>query len=82
MSQEGSDLQLTLDTDLQTAATTMLGESQGAVVVLDVRTGATLVLASNPISDPNQLFTTGNDPEAAAYLVKAFREAGHVARQE
>jgi peptidoglycan glycosyltransferase len=67
MPQEGSNLNLTLDTDLQDSAMNMLGGSQGAVVVLDVQTGATLVLASNPIYDPNQLFTTGNDPEAAAY---------------
>jgi peptidoglycan glycosyltransferase len=45
----------------------MLGDSTGAVVVLDVQTGETLVLASNPTVDPNQIFTTGNDPEAAAY---------------
>jgi peptidoglycan glycosyltransferase len=67
MPQEGSNLNLTLDTALQNSALNMLGDSQGAVVVLDVQTGATLVLASNPTYDPNRLFTTGNDPEAAAY---------------
>lgn len=64
---EGSNLHLTLDSDLQASAATMLGESEGAVVVLDIETGATLVLASNPTVDPNQLFTIGDDPEAAAY---------------
>lgn len=67
MPQKGSNLNLTLDAELQTMATTMLGDSKGAVVILDVQTGATLVIASNPTYDPNQLFTTGNDPEAAAY---------------
>jgi penicillin-binding protein A len=67
MPQEGNNLTLTLDAELQGSAMNMLGDSHGAVVVLDVRTGATLVLASNPTYDPNQLFTTGNDPEAAAY---------------
>lgn len=67
MPQEGSNLQLTLDAGLQTSAMDMLGDSAGAVVVLDVETGATVVLASNPIFDPNRLFTTGNDPEAASY---------------
>ncbi len=64
---EGSDLYLTIDSDLQTSAMTMLGDSEGAVVVLDIRTGATLVLASNPAIDPNRLFTTGTNAEAAAY---------------
>lgn len=64
---EGSDLHLTLDADLQTSAMTMLGDSRGAVVVLDIQTGATLVLASNPAIDPNRLFTTGTNAEAAAY---------------
>jgi penicillin-binding protein A len=67
MPQQGSNLNLTLDADLQTQAMNMLGDSEGAVVVLDIQTGATIVLASNPIFDPNRLFTTGNDPEAAAY---------------
>lgn len=67
MPQQGSNLSLTLDADLQTSAMEMLGDSEGAVVVLDIETGATLVLASNPTYDPNRLFTTGNDPEAAAY---------------
>lgn len=67
MPQEGSDLHLTLDSNLQTSAMTMLGDSEGAVVVLDIQTGATLVLASDPAIDPNRLFTTGNDTEAAAY---------------
>jgi penicillin-binding protein A len=67
MTPQGNNLVLSLDADLQTQATNMLGSSRGSVVVLDVQTGATLVLASNPTFDPNQLFTTGNDPEAAAY---------------
>jgi penicillin-binding protein A len=67
MPQQGSNLQLTLDADLQGSAMSSLGGNKGAVVVLDVETGATLVLASNPAYDPNRLFTTGNDPEAAAY---------------
>lgn len=67
MTPQGNNLVLSLDADLQTQAMTMLGDSRGSVVVLDVETGATVVLASNPTFDPNQLFTTGNDPEAAAY---------------
>lgn len=67
MPQEGANLNLTIDTDLQNMATNLLGGNEGSVVVLDVQTGATMVLASNPAYNPNRLFTTGNDPEAAAY---------------
>lgn len=65
--QKGATLQLTLNSDLQTQAMSMLNDSTGAIVVLDVHTGETIVLASNPTVDPNKLFTTGDDPEAAAY---------------
>jgi peptidoglycan glycosyltransferase len=67
MPQPGANLTLTLDATLQDQAMAMLGDSKGAVVVLDVQTGATVVLASSPTYDPNQLFTTGNDADAAAY---------------
>lgn len=67
MPQQGANLHLTLDSELQTNAVNLLNGSTGAVVVLDIKTGETIVLASNPTVDPNQLFTTGNDPEAAAY---------------
>ena len=56
--QAGSDLQLTLDSDLQNSAHAMLGDQKGAVVVVDVETGDVRVLASSPMYDPNQLFTT------------------------
>lgn len=64
--QRGSDLQLTLDADLQAYATQVLGDSNGAVVVMDAKTGAVLVLASNPSYDPNQLFTSGPSQRDAA----------------
>ncbi|HWV23976.1 MAG TPA: penicillin-binding protein 2 [Thermomicrobiales bacterium] len=67
MPQQGANLHLTLDSYLQTSAMQMLNGSTGAVVVLDIKTGETIVLASNPTVDPNQLFTTGTDPEAATY---------------
>lgn len=67
MPQQGANLNLTIDTDLQDMAAGLLDGNAGSVVVLDVQTGATMVLASNPTFDPNRLFTTGNDPDAAAY---------------
>lgn len=52
----GSDLQLTLDLDLQKTAEKALANRRGAVVVMDIKTGAVLVLASGPTFDPN-IFT-------------------------
>ena len=50
----GLDLSLTLDVDLQNRAHELLGDRIGSVVVIDVETGAVLVLASNPHFDPGR----------------------------
>ncbi len=52
----GQPLKLTLDLDLQKTAERALNKRRGAVVVLDVKTGAVLALASGPTFDPN-MFT-------------------------
>lgn len=52
----GTPLQLTLDVKLQKAAERALANRRGAVVAMDVKTGAVLVLASGPTFDPN-IFT-------------------------
>lgn len=66
-SPEGLDLQLTLDSDLQREADGLLGDNIGAIVVIEVRTGAVLALASSPHYDPEQLFTgDAADRDAAA----------------
>lgn len=49
----GMDLPLTLDIELQEYAAQRLGEESAAVVVMDIHTGALLVMASNPTFDPN-----------------------------
>ncbi|MGC9527425.1 MAG: penicillin-binding protein 2 [Limnospira sp.] len=51
--QMGEPVQLTLDLKLQKAAETALGNRRGAVVALDVKTGAILAIASYPTFDPN-----------------------------
>lgn len=51
----GNDLYLTISPSLQSAAQQALGERKGAVVVLDVQTGAILALASWPHIDPQQM---------------------------
>lgn len=49
----GQDLTLTLDLELQQAAVAALGDQAGAVVVMEVDTGAVLALISKPGFDPN-----------------------------
>lgn len=52
----GESVRLTLHLELQKTAEKALGNRRGAVVVLDVKTGGVLALASAPTFDPN-LFT-------------------------
>ncbi len=54
--QGGKNINLTIDLDLQKTAEKALGDRRAAVVALDVKTGAVLVLASRPGFDPN-IFT-------------------------
>jgi len=49
----GNDVVLTLDSTIQRAAQNALGDTRGAIVVLDPRTGALLASASYPTYDPN-----------------------------
>jgi peptidoglycan glycosyltransferase len=53
--QLGGDVTLTIDAYLQSLAMDMLENRRGAVVLLDPRTGAVRVMASNPSYDPNKL---------------------------
>ena len=50
---QGQPLQLTLDLKLQKAAELALAGRRGAAVVMDIRTGAILAIASAPTFDPN-----------------------------
>jgi penicillin-binding protein A len=58
----GGTLVLTLDRATQVAAEQALGDSKGAVVALDPRTGAVLAMTTFPRYDPNQL--SSHNPEA------------------
>ena len=49
----GKDIYLTIDTALQLASDKLLGEHNGAVIVMDPKTGEILALASHPSFDPN-----------------------------
>ncbi len=57
VSRHGSDLRLTIDLQLQKVADDALGNSHGAVAVVQVATGEVLALASHPYFDPNTLDT-------------------------
>lgn len=58
----GHDVSLTLDLRLQQRAEQAMGDAEGALVVLDVRTGAVLASVSRPTFDPN-LFSRGILPD-------------------
>lgn len=49
----GSDIYLTIDMELQSVCDKLLGESRGAIVVMDPKTGEVLALSSHPAFDPN-----------------------------
>lgn len=63
---EGADIRLTINADLQETAHRMLGDSIGAVVLIEVATGAIRALASNPHLDPNKLVAIDLDSATAA----------------
>ena len=52
----GADMKLTIDIELQQTAEKALGKQEGAIVVVDPRSGEILALASYPNYDPN-IFT-------------------------
>ncbi len=60
--ENGKDLRLTIDLDLEKAAETSMGERPGAVVALDPRTGEVLAMVSHPSFDPND-FAKRIDPK-------------------
>ncbi len=54
---KGRDLILSIDLDLQKRAEELLQEKEGAIVVLDPRTGECLAWVSSPSYDPNRFIT-------------------------
>jgi len=56
--QPGTEVRLTLDSDLQEFATKALGSESASLVVMDVHSGEVLSLVSAPSFDPNS-FNTG-----------------------
>lgn len=66
----GSNIYLTIDSELQALAFNALGERKGAVVAIDPQNGDVLAMASNPSFDPN-LFVQGMSTEEYQALQKA-----------
>ncbi|MFL5760408.1 MAG: peptidoglycan D,D-transpeptidase FtsI family protein [Thermomicrobiales bacterium] len=72
---QGFDLHLTLDSALQSYSSDLLNDRNGAIVLLDVQSGAVRTLVSNPHFDPSKLFTAdSNDRETAAAYWKTLTE--------
>ncbi|MDO9142545.1 MAG: penicillin-binding protein 2 [Methylobacter sp.] len=67
---QGENLYLTLDMDLQKTAYDALGDFNGAVVAIEVKTGGVLVFASRPGFDPNP-FVIGIANDAYQALQKS-----------
>ncbi|MCE9647492.1 MAG: FtsW/RodA/SpoVE family cell cycle protein [Chloroflexi bacterium] len=57
----GLDVRLSIDLPLQTRADELLGNTAGAIVLMNAQTGEILAMASHPTYDPNKL-----DDEGAA----------------
>ena len=62
----GKEVALTLDADIQNRALQVFGEDSGAAVVMDVRTGDILCMASAPSFDANQFVKGMPGPQYAA----------------
>jgi peptidoglycan glycosyltransferase len=71
----GLDAHLTLDSTLQAFGNDLIGDHNGAIVLLDVQTGAVRALVSNPHFDPGKLFTANSaDRESAAAYWKQLND--------
>ncbi|HLS46302.1 MAG TPA: penicillin-binding transpeptidase domain-containing protein [Ornithinicoccus sp.] len=64
----GATLELTIDAEVQRAASEALGDRRGAVVALDPRTGAILAMVSHPTYDPNALSSHNLSAVQEAYV--------------
>ncbi len=71
-SRPGYDLNLTVDAQLQQLALDMLGDRNGAAVVIDADTGAVLAMVGTPSFDPNRLYTDGDSSEQRLAEVSGY----------
>lgn len=66
----GYDIQLNVDSELQRLGYDLLGDRDGAIVVLDAETGAVYAMVSKPHIDPNRLFA-GFGPSSTQQIASA-----------
>lgn len=71
----GDDLVLTLDATLQQSAYLLLGERSGSVVLMDVRDGDLLALASTPAFDPSAPWKTEIEGQPASFINRCWQGA-------
>jgi len=76
-----ADVVLTIDADLQRAAEAAFGDGDGAVIVLDPRSGAILAAVSRPTFDPNPLVYAPGDVAGARRAEAAWQELQSDGRQ-
>ena len=62
----GKEIRLTLDADIQNRALEVMGEESGAIVLMDVRSGDLLCMASAPSFDANRFVRGLSGPEYKA----------------
>lgn len=67
-SRPGRDIHTTLDIDLQLAAESILGPSDGAIVIMQPKTGDILAMVSHPGFDPNVFVRSSRKDERAEAL--------------
>lgn len=70
----GQDVTLTIDLPAQAAADAALDDREGAVVLMEIDTGAILVMSSHPTYDPNtldQMWDSLRDDERAPLVNRA-----------
>lgn len=65
----GKDLYLTIDIALQSTCDKLLGEHQGAIIVMDPKDGGVLALVSHPAFDPN-IFVKPKTSDERSNLLK------------
>ncbi|MBF0127091.1 MAG: penicillin-binding protein 2 [Magnetococcales bacterium] len=71
--QQGTDMILSLDADLQQEAQAALGNEAGSVVAMDPNTGEVLAMVSYPTYDPNQFIHGFNHSQWQALITDPSR---------
>lgn len=65
----GSDVKLTIDANLSAYVSDAMGRYDGAVVLLNYKTGEVISMVSHPMYDPNKIISEGTEGFAKTALV-------------